>query len=256
MEEMKYCSNCGAPINIHTDKCPHCGYTNIEGAEEKYLNELEEIKDNLAQVEKEPAKALKKGLSKGAKVLLCTVGILIAIAAVYTIILLVELRNSPKFNLSPEEEAYASAYKVLAGEELEEAYVNRDIPRLAEIFDKAYSEDRVSLWGDPHYETGYAASCYMKLQQCLEDLDRGKLKKREAEDMTYYCFYFYYRSYGDDGAVIFDEIRDEEILPILGDRLGYTIEDMEALRAEVTDPPYVVRSKIHKVSKNHYKNFH
>ena len=50
MEEMKYCSNCGAPINIHTDKCPHCGYTNIEGAEEKYLNELEEIKDNLAQL--------------------------------------------------------------------------------------------------------------------------------------------------------------------------------------------------------------
>ncbi len=253
---MRSCQNCGAEIENEALKCPYCGYTNIEAAEKKYINDLNEIKDNLAEVGKEPGKAFKKGLSRGIRVILWTVGILIVLSAIYVAILAYELKDKPKEFLSPEEEAYASAYRVVAGEQLAAAYEDKDIERMAQIFDKAYSQDRVSLWGDEHYETAYASSCYMKLKQCLPNLDKKKISKHEAEEITYYCFYFYYRAYGADGAEIFDPVRDNEIIPIILTRLGYTIEDMENLRDDVVESSRVVRPNLYGKTKKYYKNYH
>jgi len=166
------------------------------------------------------------------------------------------LRDKPKMHLSPEEQAIASAYKAEAMDKLQEAYDSDDIEQMAKIFDKAYSEDRVNLWGDPHYETAYAASCYMKLKNCLQNLDSGKLHKKEAEEITYYCFYFYYKAYGDDGAPIFDSVRENEIIPIITTRLGFTTEDMEGFRGKVTESSHVVRARVHRTVKGYYKNYH
>ena len=253
---MIICPNCGAEIENDVTKCPYCGYINVEGAEKKYFDELDDIKEDLVEVEKAPVKALRSGLSKGVCVILITVGVLLALAIFYIVMLFIETRDKPKLFLSAEDETHAAAYKVIAGEQLEAAYEERDIAKLAEIYDTAYSKERVSLWGDPHYETGYASSCYMKLQDCLPNLDKDRMTKHEAEEITYYCFYFYYRAYGSDAAPIFDSIRDEEIMPIITERLGFTIEDMENFRDKVTDPPYVNRSRVWKITKKYYKQYH
>ena len=249
------CPNCGAEIDSNVPKCPYCGYINVEGAEKEYFDELKEIRDDLASVEEEPVKALKKGLSRSARMILITVLILLGLSGAIAARLAYELRNKPKVFLSAEDEAYASAYRVIAGKQLAEAYENKDIAQMAQIYDKAYSQDRVTLWGDPHYETAYASSCYMKLKQCLPNLDKDKISKHEAEEITYYCFYFYYRAYGSDGADLFDPIRDNEILPIINDRLGFSIEDMENFRDKVTVPEGVVRSKVYSTVKKYYKNY-
>ncbi|MCR5596422.1 MAG: zinc ribbon domain-containing protein [Lachnospiraceae bacterium] len=252
---MKICQNCGAEIEDTNEVCPYCGYITRESAINKLKDEIEDIKYDIADVKKEPAKAFKKGLGKGTKVILLTVLITVIFAAIIAVILIKELGDEPRIHLSAEEEAYATAYKVAAGEELAKAYEEKNIGKMAEIFDKAYSIDRVSLWGDKHYETGHASSCYMKLQQCLPNLNKDKISKKEAEEITYYCFYFYYRAYGEDGAVIFDDIRDNEILPIITDRLMFTEEDMESFREKVTDPPYVNRSRVYGIVKDNYKNY-
>ncbi|MCR5357998.1 MAG: hypothetical protein K6E63_11420 [Lachnospiraceae bacterium] len=256
MSELKICPNCGGEVGSDAVKCPYCGYINIEGAENKYFNDLNEIRDDLASVEKEPVKALKKGLSKGTRVILITVSILLVLSALFAARLAYELKDKPKVFLTAEDEAYASAYRAVAEKQMAAAYESKDIAQMAQIYDKAYSQDRVSLWGDPHYETGYASSCYMKLKQCLPNLDKDKLTKHEAEEITYYCFYFYYRAYGSDGAEIFDPLRDDEILPIITGRLGFSIEDMESFRDRVTVPEGVVRSKVYKIVKKNYKNYH
>lgn len=249
------CPNCGAQINEDSKKCIYCGYINIEGAKKKHQEQIEEIKEDIEELKKEPEKALKKGMSKSLKVIVKTIVALLIVAIIYAVMLHFALQNHPKMNLSPEEQAYASAYKADAMEKLKEAYDNNDIELMAKIFDKAYSEDRVSLWGDPHYETAYASSCYMKLKECLPNLDKNKLKTREAEEITYYCFYFYYRAYGDDGAPIFDSIRENEIVPIVTTRLGFTHEDMEGFRGEITESGHVVRSTMHIKIKKYYKNY-
>lgn len=253
---MIICPNCNAEIEKDVTKCPYCGYINLSGAEKKYREDLEEIKTNITEAKKEPPRAFRKGLKGSGKIILLTVGILLLLAAAVFGLLMYEMRDMPREFLTAEQEAEAAAYRVLAGEQLAEAYDNKDIELLAQIFDKAYSEDRISLWGDPHYETAYAASCYVKLQKCLPNLDKEKLKKKEAEEITYYCFYFYYRAYGEDGAGIFDDIRDNQILPMIENRLGFTVEDMENFRGKVTNSSGVVRTYVHKAAKKYYGNYH
>ena len=249
------CANCGAEIEKDAPKCPYCGFINKEGAEKKFQADLDEIREDIKEVRKEPSKALVKGLSGGMKVIIVTAIILLILAIVVVSELILAMKDRPKEFLSPEEEAYASAYRETAGEQLAEAYENKDIAAMAQIYDTAYSKDRVNLWGVDHYEASYASSCYMKLQALLPLLDQGGIDKHTAEEITYYCFYFYYRGYGDDGAEIFDPIREDEIIPIITDRLMYTTEDMEAFREEVYEAPNVNRSKVHKVTKKHYKNY-
>ena len=167
-----------------------------------------------------------------------------------------EMKDKPKDYLTNKDQVYASAYKEQTGKELAAAYEDKDIQKMAEIFDKAYSVDRISLWGDPHYETGFASSCYIKLKESLPNLDKKKIDKKEAEEITYYCFYFYYRAYGDDAAELFDPIREDEIIPLLTNRLGYTTEQMDAMKDTVMDPPNLNRTALYKETKKYYKNYH
>ena len=190
------------------------------------------------------------------KVIFVTVAAIIIIAIALALELAREMKDKPKDYLTNKDQVYASAYKEQAGKELAAAYEDKDIQKMAEIFDKAYSVDRISLWGDPHYETGFASSCYCKLKQCLPNLDKKKIDKKEAEEITYYCFYFYYRAYGDDAAELFDPIREEEIIPILLVRLGYSTEQMDAMKDTVMDPPNLNRTALYKETKKYYKNYH
>ena len=50
------CINCGAQINTSDTKCPYCGYINVEGAEKKFLSDLDEIDRNIKETKKEPVK--------------------------------------------------------------------------------------------------------------------------------------------------------------------------------------------------------
>lgn len=255
MDSTIICPNCGAQIDKDVSRCPYCGFINAEGAKKKFQNDLSKISRNIEETKKEPKKALVKGFSGGTKIILITLGVLLALVILSAVELYRETRDKPKLFLTAEDQVYASAYIEKAGPELERAFEDEDIAKMAQIFDKAYSEDRVSLWGVPHYEAGYASSCYMKLQQRMEDLDTGSISKKEAEELTYYCFYFYYRAYGDDGSLIFDPIRENEIIPIITDRLGYTEKDLESFKDKVWSPPYVDRSKVYKVTKKYFKNY-
>ncbi len=249
------CPNCGAEIDNDTERCPYCGYINKEGAEKKFQSDISEIRDNIEETKKEPAKALAKGFSGGTRTILITICVLVLLVVLLLLELLRESKDKPKLFLSAKDQAYASAYKDTAGAELADAYEDMDIEKMAQIYDKAYSQDRVSLWGVPHYETGYASSCYMKLKQLLPELDGDKPGKSTAEQITYYCFYFYYREYGDDGAEIFDSIREDEIIPLITDRLGFTEEDMENFKDKVCSSSGVNRTNVYKATKKYYKNY-
>ncbi len=253
---MKKCVNCGAGIKSDVTKCPYCGYINLEGAEKKYIEDLNDIKNDIEEVKKEPERELKRGISKGAAVALCTVGILGILAAFFFAMLIIELKDRPKEFLSPEEQAFASAYKETAQEELREAYDNKNIEKMAMIYDKATTQDRVSIWGIDHYESAYASDCYVKLMETLPALSDKDRTKHDCEAITYYCFYFYYRAYGEDGREIFDPIRNDEIVPILTDRLGFTIEDMGTFREKVTDKGLVNRSAVYRETKKYFKDYH
>ncbi len=250
------CPNCGAEIEEDVTKCPYCEYINLPGAEKEFNEKIEKIKTNIAETKKEPGKALKKGFFSGVKTIVLTILALLVLIIIIVGLLLHETKNRPPLVLNAEQEAEAVAYRALAEEQIIEAYENKDIDRLAAIFDKAFSEDRVSLWGVAHYEAAQAASNYRSLMRCMPNLEKEKMTKKEAEEITYYCFYFYYKAYGTDAAELFDPVRENEILPIIWDRLMFTEQEMESFRSEVMDAGLVNRSNVYHVAKKQFKQYH
>ena len=41
------CENCGAEIDAHEKACPYCGHINPAGAEEAYMDRLEDLQEDL-----------------------------------------------------------------------------------------------------------------------------------------------------------------------------------------------------------------
>ena len=247
------CSNCGAEYESDLAKCPYCDYINVNVAEKEYMQKLDKIKADLEEVKNEPAKALKKGFKSGTHVVIRTLAILVGVVLLFTGLVIFALRNTPE---SRKHDDFYLAYRLLKTECLQEAYDSRDIDKMADIYDTAYSYDKVDLYGIPHYETSYASSCYKKLMSGLKQLDERSLKKKEAEEMTYCCFYFYYKAYGEDGAEVFDSIRENEILPVITDRLGFSIEDMEGFKDKVSSAYGVSRKDVYIVTKKYFKQYH
>ena len=130
MKEMIVCPNCGAQIEKDTTKCPYCGYINKEAAEKKFREDLGEIQRNIEETKKEPKKALVKGITGGTKVILIISCILILLVALFFVLLYIDTRDKPKLFLTAKEQEYASAYVLMAGEQLDEAYEEKDIQRM------------------------------------------------------------------------------------------------------------------------------
>ena len=70
MSKMIKCPNCGADIDETLSKCPYCGYINIEGAEDQYMDKLEDMRSKLDVVDDEARDEYKKGLFKPLKVII------------------------------------------------------------------------------------------------------------------------------------------------------------------------------------------
>ena len=64
------CSNCGATFDKKEAKCPFCGYISYPGAEEKFMKDLEGIKDNLSDLSSIPNQEYKKEMSKQKKIVI------------------------------------------------------------------------------------------------------------------------------------------------------------------------------------------
>lgn len=65
----KHCINCGASYSYQEAKCPYCGTVNEIGAEQKYMEHLEDIREDLEAVAELPENVYKEEIkSTGKKV--------------------------------------------------------------------------------------------------------------------------------------------------------------------------------------------
>ena len=76
------CPNCGAVFDAKETRCPYCSYINPEGAEAKYLKDLEDSRRNLDAVDDKVRSGYRKEIRKGAGTALKTVLIIALILAV------------------------------------------------------------------------------------------------------------------------------------------------------------------------------
>ena len=73
MIEQVECPNCGAVFAVEETRCPYCAYINPEGAEAKYLKELENRRQALDRVDDQVRSGYRSEIQSGTRTALKTV---------------------------------------------------------------------------------------------------------------------------------------------------------------------------------------
>ena len=154
------CPNCGAVFDANETKCPYCSYIHPEGAEAKYLKDLEGRRRSLDTVDDQVRSGYRKEIKKSAGTALKTVLIVALILAVaiggfvyaenrlfypdrddYAAELAWEHQRFPQYDSLFEAEAYEELMAALAEDgEAHDVWNWEHYDEFMEITDR--------LWGD------------------------------------------------------------------------------------------------------------
>ena len=263
------CSNCGATIDVHSPKCPYCGYINPEGAEEDYMKDLTQVRKDLDMVDEAAAKEYKKSLSGGIKTSVITfavmIGLILLLMGAYILMGSIIEDSFSTESRTPEEEMAELAAEKEFFPKLDSLYEAGDHEGLVKL---ARSEEAqaVDLWNYKHYEFLTFYEKYIDVRDIyLPELDSGRLDKEHAARLTECVFEYYYRSYDsnmnlsgyrdDKDIAILDGIREDHMLEILHSRLMYTDEDMEAAKDDIMEGGFFHLSEAYDYSDRYFERY-
>lgn len=210
------CENCGAEMDIHEECCPFCGYINHVGAEEKYMEKMQDIKANLAEVDDQQIEVTKNEAKKGIKIVLITLIVILiiigAFAALFKVTEYVAARNGSSIyrEMDPFE---VTEWNQKHMGKLEAMYEAGDIDGLVDYYNMLMSEDIGAFYQWQHsFMVSQAAGLrtdiyYLENSEVLTDLDIH---------ITMFDVLYYYN--GDHLGTTIDE-QDAEYLKIESDKL-------------------------------------
>lgn len=148
---------------------------------------------------------------------------------------------------------------------LDEMYSAGDYEGLVGLIYSSEAE-KINVRNYGHYDLAEFYRDYLKIKDYyIPMLDRGSISGIDAREMTSIVFSFYYRCYdntmgvtgnsSEDDIKILDDIRDTYILEILSDRMGYTVDDMEACRNEIMKGNFFHSDVVYKYSDKYYERY-
>jgi hypothetical protein len=148
---------------------------------------------------------------------------------------------------------------------LDELYEAGDYEGLVKLA-KSPESDKIDIWNYSHYDLLNFYSQYVSIRdEYIPQLDEGKITKDGARWLTEVTFSFYYRCYDNTMGVsgnasksdleVLDHIRDDFILDILYNRMGYTKEDMDAARGEIMESNYFHTAQADKFSDRYCERY-
>lgn len=82
------CKECGALIEEQVERCPYCGAINEMGAEQQYMQDMDELKDDLEDLGNIPKEEITREVKKHLKFTGKTVVITLIVVAVLAVVLL------------------------------------------------------------------------------------------------------------------------------------------------------------------------
>lgn len=228
------CQNCGASFDASEPKCPYCGHISYPGAEEKFMKDLNQIKEDLSDVSEIPKKNYKRAMTKQSKVVIITLVIVLCIAGI--IAAFVHIFNK----LSDTYFGYDQKTEMLWEREtfpkLDKMYEDGDFQEILEFQQKMYEENNHhSLYNWEHYDYMQVYDKYTRTMEIVDKLDRQEeLTKYEYEDIVYYVMWFHckqysqYQTYTEEESAKVTEYADT-MEEIFYQRLKFTDEEGEEL---------------------------
>ncbi len=257
------CPNCGAEHSIHLPKCPYCGTINPEGAEEAYLDKLEQTRQDLDEVDdlakQEVRSEVKAGAGKAVKRVILAAVILLVLAGVYLLTDRILSGGRSEYELTEQEIAWQRE----AFPELDRLYEAGDLEAAAGRLQE-YSAQNHRVWDWSHYTFLEWYDNYRRTQEHLQELtEKQSCSELLAGLLVFGTFRFYYRDYAPEQGVSLSEGDiarldgyREELVTAIHDRLGFTDEQMEAFRADVYDEYNVLNyKKCEKLGKQYRGSF-
>lgn len=140
-----FCENCGSTFDSEEAKCPFCGHIYEPGAEKKYMDDLEKVRENLDHIDEEQEEMCKEEAKKKLKLIL-----IIVVAAILVIIGIIAVKML-SFRTS-ENLVYGDiSVDSVADEEadfsrLEELYAAGDYDALSELFFNMVKNGELSIY--------------------------------------------------------------------------------------------------------------
>ena len=77
---MIVCSNCGGKFQEESSQCPYCGQMYVPGAEKEYMEELQDIKEKLWEVDAASAEVYQNEINSNTKkmiVIICVLAVVL-----------------------------------------------------------------------------------------------------------------------------------------------------------------------------------
>lgn len=262
------CPNCGAQIEESADKCPYCGYINVTGAEQKYMDNLEQVREQLDVIDDEVAASFASEVNEGIRVIIKTLKVVGVIALIIASLVgagkVLEAQMDRSTSNSQSLSDIGTAREIY--KELDGYYKAGDYETLDKVFNDYGGY--MKLWEYEHatFINGYDHYVYLR-DKLLPVFDSGdKIYEFEQEYLTIYGLYFYYRVYDvsevpygdrmtDEEIKVMDDIRDNYMLDIVYNRMGYTDEELASLRGKMIAKDYYDHAAVKKATKQNFARY-
>ena len=263
MSEIK-CPNCGAMFDPHEPKCPYCDYINPAGAQEKYMNALEEKRLRLDNVDEEAAELYHTEMKKKGRRLALTIGITVAVINLGIVFFALKDRFfKPSYERSPEDEIKEIAWQRENFPKLDELYKAGEYDKLLDLYRQFSSETPYhDLWNWSHFSF---ADCLVRFSIFTESMESYPRYVREhnasaLSSVVYSAFRFYYRDYDSDTKLSESDLAFLEGLSayaedIVRSRLHFSDDEMAELRTELYAKGYMEFSACEELTKKYIDRF-
>lgn len=237
MSEKTVCPSCGAEFESDNVKCPFCGTIYYKAAEAEYMDKLEDVKEDLADLKDSARKETKWQFRKVWKRLVI---LLIVFAAIGAAVLMHEEMRRKKY-----EEADRQEY----------LWRSRTYPVWDELYEKGDYEQLITQYiqaaeeGHNMYKFSHSAFC-----DCLRQIKNAEAAVREyestghsPEEVMYRELYLYELDYqkeiSEEDYKYLDGLR-KPYLDDLNSRFGLSDEELEGFQKQLRNGRYLMYSDV------------
>lgn len=241
MEKKIKCLNCGAEFSRELAKCPHCNAIYEWGAEKKYMQNLERIKEDLADIPEQVQKTYKKEASATWKKIFVIVGAATVLVGVLAGIFAgihktreKSYETDLKAQLLWEKENFPK---------MDEWYAQGDYDAILEWMYECYEDEGYAVWNWEHYSFISAYDSYLSFMDSIDDMKNAESVNKRAFQYTtssamYLAFFLKEKNYAPEEWKLIQEWQaDAE--EALYDELGFTKEEVQELYEKINHDGYI-----------------
>ncbi|MBQ8599638.1 MAG: hypothetical protein IJ411_05940 [Oscillospiraceae bacterium] len=228
------CPNCGAEYDDLEVQCPFCKTFNYQGAENQYMEKLEEIRSNMEELNDVPItvykREVKQHLNFSAKVV---GGILLAVLLLFSFGWAV---NACDARLWKQDHQKILQWYDTNLPQMNRWYEAGDLEALSTFHQNLSEEEYTAFYSWDHADVIFSYECWKHIEAVYEALDKGEEVEAKALSGAMYDAFSLIFFPGND----FVQDREQELLAefqssawlLLTEHLGFTKESAERFYEE------------------------